>query len=415
MNRKDFLIGSAAAATALGTDALAQGKKAMREKVSTLAITMWDFSWIERRWPGAGYEDWDMVLDGLTERGYNAVRIDAFPHLLHFGPEKNWLLFPVWDQQVWGSADVNRITILPSLVEFIKKCHERNIRVALSSWFREDEDNVRMKITTPEIMAEIWISVLDAVKKAGLMEAILWTDLCNEWPGDIWAPYLQPKTNWGEWHQPHSLSWIKRSIALVRAAYPDMPLLYSFDNDRVENYLDYPEVKEFDLFEHHIWMVAQNGGEFNNTVEYKFGRFDPKGYRNVSLKAENLYRSREDYWKGLLTAKIDRINAVSKKAKKPLAITECWGIIDYKDWPLLKWDWVKELCELGTTRAAASGQWCAIATSNFCGPQFVGMWRDVSWHQRMTKIIRSSPLDQSLINERLYAPMKGKKKGFKLF
>jgi hypothetical protein len=28
-----------------------------------LAITMWDFSWIERRWPGAGYEDWDDVLD----------------------------------------------------------------------------------------------------------------------------------------------------------------------------------------------------------------------------------------------------------------------------------------------------------------------------------------------------------------
>lgn len=34
------------------------------------AITMWDFSWIERRWPGAGYEDWDQVLTELTERGY---------------------------------------------------------------------------------------------------------------------------------------------------------------------------------------------------------------------------------------------------------------------------------------------------------------------------------------------------------
>jgi hypothetical protein len=25
-------------------------------------ITMWDFSWLERRWPGAGYEDWDKAL-----------------------------------------------------------------------------------------------------------------------------------------------------------------------------------------------------------------------------------------------------------------------------------------------------------------------------------------------------------------
>ncbi len=41
------------------------------------AITMWDFSWLERRWPGAGYEDWDQALDELAERGYDAVRIDA--------------------------------------------------------------------------------------------------------------------------------------------------------------------------------------------------------------------------------------------------------------------------------------------------------------------------------------------------
>ncbi len=34
------------------------------------AITMWDFSWLERRWPGAGYEDWDAALGELTDRGY---------------------------------------------------------------------------------------------------------------------------------------------------------------------------------------------------------------------------------------------------------------------------------------------------------------------------------------------------------
>ena len=46
------------------------------------AITMWDFSWLERRWPGAGFEDWDVALDELKERGYNAVRIEAYPHLV---------------------------------------------------------------------------------------------------------------------------------------------------------------------------------------------------------------------------------------------------------------------------------------------------------------------------------------------
>ena len=56
--------------------------------ITPLAIAMWDFSWLERRWPGAGYEDWDKVLDELAERGYNAVRIDAYPHLLAENPMK---------------------------------------------------------------------------------------------------------------------------------------------------------------------------------------------------------------------------------------------------------------------------------------------------------------------------------------
>jgi len=29
------------------------------------AITIWEFSWIERRWDGAGYENWDKALDEL--------------------------------------------------------------------------------------------------------------------------------------------------------------------------------------------------------------------------------------------------------------------------------------------------------------------------------------------------------------
>ncbi|MBW2293056.1 MAG: cellulase, partial [Deltaproteobacteria bacterium] len=43
---------------------------------------MWDFSWATRRSGNeAEYADWDKVLDQLAERGYDNVRIDAFPHL----------------------------------------------------------------------------------------------------------------------------------------------------------------------------------------------------------------------------------------------------------------------------------------------------------------------------------------------
>ncbi|MCL6459529.1 MAG: hypothetical protein K6T85_16140 [Gorillibacterium sp.] len=44
---------------------------------------------------------------------------------------------------------------------------------------------------------------------------------------------------------------------------------------------------------------------------------------------------------------IDRAAKWAVKANKPLMTTECWGIVDWKDGPLLHWDWIMELTELG--------------------------------------------------------------------
>ncbi len=45
-------------------------------------------------------------------------------------------------------------------------------------------------------------------------------------------------------------------------------------------------------------------------------------------------------------------------------------MVDYKDFPLLEWGWIKELCEHGVRTACGTHQWSAMGTSNFCGPQF---------------------------------------------
>jgi len=69
--------------------------------------------------------------------------------------------------------------------------------------------------------------------------------------------------------------------------------------------------------------------------------------------------------------------------------------VDYKDFPLLDWGWIKELCEHGVRTACGTHQWSAMGTSNFCGPQFHGMWWDVAWHRRMTELIHSTPLPRA--------------------
>ena len=126
------------------------------------------------------------------------------------------------------------------------------------------------------------------------------------------------------------------------------------------------------------------------------------GNHNLQLKAAGTYAEKPAYWQKLLTDKIARLAQAARSAKQPLMTTECWAIVDYKDWPMLPWGWVKEVCAIGTLNASAAGQWAAIATSNFCGPQFRGMWRDVDWHRRLTQAIKSGPMDKTLRLGRLW-------------
>jgi hypothetical protein len=221
------------------------------------AITMWDFSWLERRWPGAGYEDWGRALDELRERGYDAVRIDAYPHFVGTagGATREWELLPCWHFLDWGAPCRTRVRVQPYLTDFIALCREKKVKVGLSTWFRQDVDDVRMRITDPHHIAELWVRTLGVIRDAGLMDALLYVDLCNEWPISPWAPFF--KYHSGEpdnGSTKESRDWMDVSIGAVRKEYPGLAYTYSFWPDTNNATLDWSGL---DFFEPHIWMAQQ--------------------------------------------------------------------------------------------------------------------------------------------------------------
>lgn len=348
------------------------------------AITMWDFSWIERRWPGAGYEDWDQVLTELTERGYQVVRIDAFPHLMAADADKEWTLKPVWNTQDWGSRSINRITLSDAFRDFLQACRRHGVRVGLSTWFREDVDNIRMKIHSPQLLAEIWIKTLEYIEQWGELDNILYVDMCNEFPHPNWSPFFYREGE-TDIDAERACKWMREAAAELKKVYPQMPVGFSFASpfygmDRDLSFLDF--------LEPHVWMT--NSSDFYEKVGYHYEQFDDIGYTNLALRGEQIYRSNRNYYIERLLAEIEKVADWSKRSGKPLITTECWAVVDYKDWPLLNWDWILELNAIGVKAAAATGRWAGMATSNFCGPQFHGMWREKEWHQKMTEIIRQS-------------------------
>lgn len=410
MYRKQFinssLLASASVALHKGFNGLLSSST--EKRVKPLAITMWDFSWLERRWTGAGYENWDKILDELLLRGYNAVRIDAYPHLVANDSAKVYTLLPVWNTQDWGSPDVNKVVVQPALNNFISKCKKRNIMVGLSCWYRQDTDKILMQIDSPQKMAENWIKTLQIIEGANLLDTILYVDLCNEWPGDSWCPFFKndpPYETWGYWYTAKSMQFMKDSIELVRKAYPQIPYCYSFTGGDPALYTRY-DLSFFNLLEHHIWMAQLGGEEYYKETGYHYERFSPAGYTNLAANYEKVYNQRPGYWRKMLAEGISLLANSAKVANLPVITTECWGLVDFKDWPLLKWDIIKELCELGVTTAAATGQWIAMATSNFCGPQFSGMWGDIEWHQRLTGIIKNAPLNKDILQSKIAGRIK---------
>lgn len=354
-----------------------------------LAITMWDFSWLERRWPGAGYADWDVALSGLMERGYDVVRIDAYPHLVSADAERTWELLPEWNTQDWGAPARVEVQVWPALPDFISACARHGLKVALSTWFRQDAHNHRMNIADGRAHADIWINTLRRLEQAGLMQHILFVDLCNEWALNAWSPFFNAAHKDAWYHAPASHAWMHRALARMKEVFPALPCTFSTFPYKPVDWTP-ACVEPLDLLELHVWMTGEC--DFYARVGYNYERFDMKGYENLVRHGEKLYRSNPDHWRAVARQAVLTTAEIGRAMKRPLVTTECWGIVDYKDWPGLKWDWVKELCEIGVETACSTGQWAMIATSNFCGPQFRGMWDDIAWHRRLTDQIHRAAL-----------------------
>ncbi len=353
------------------------------------AIAMWDFSWLERRYEGGGYSDWGRALDELTRRGYDAVRIDAYPHLVSANANREWTLPPAFDASDWGAPATCRVEVLPALIEFIAECAERDIAVALSSWFREDTTDARLGIRTPADLASVWIDTLDEIEAAGLLDTIAWVDLCNEFPLPDWAPYFNDPDDGHRIRRrsPAARRWITESIETVRDAYPEQVYCFSETAGPGKSWGREPE-PGMDLVDTHLWLM--------NTTDFFDWSHDIDSadhYEWLATDGQHRYWDNPNQWQSELEAEIDAAAEWSRNVGLPLATTESWALIHYKDWPGLDWDWIKDLCAVGTRKAAETGRWAAISTSNFCGPQFRGMWNDVEWHREQTAIIKNSTVD----------------------
>ena len=382
-----------------------------------IAVSMWEYSWLLRRsGDEAEYADWDHVLDELVERGYNALRLDAFPHLIARAPDGSqqeiFTVTAVSPGSLWGKHQDAEVNPSAGLIEFLRKCRARGVKVGLSSWFNDDTTHRYRSVTTPQDFTRVWRETLELLEHQGLLDLILWVDLCNEFPlaffchgayqhifqgnGRVGSDYARnlaamPATLQRLW-SPDELrranQYLAGSIPALKAQFPDLPFTFSFQWE-VSDSVGGLDLSAFDVLEPHIWLSDHPGWARNSgQMDVMNGR--PGGLRRHAEYMRVHYPAGREQYLMWLAERLDFWKQVSLEHGLPLITTEAWGPVFYDDTRRpADWDWVKDISAAGVQMAIERG-WSGICTSNFSQPHFKGLWSDVAWHRALNQAIRNA-------------------------
>jgi hypothetical protein len=393
------------------------GVRSLKEPV---AIAMWDFSWLMRHEPGhkigSEFANWDKVLDELVERGYNAVRIDAFPNLVAAGADgkvtESYQL-PPYDTKnrvIWGNPVPTTIEPRRALKEFIPRCVDRGILVGLSTWFVGPDRG----ITGLDGLVRVWDETLRFMKDNDLLHNIYYVDLLNEYPlfngfnwlksqmeGDIQSRSEKAKAEgvheWklkaGDYTSEASrriyINFANDAIDRLQKNWPALDFLFSLTSNDAADWRVMAPTK-IAAIDKHTWFLI-NPLLGNTDTGYWWTKGDPAATDAQLSKMQELLQKRWTPHKPQLIEWMDNemgeVAALGRKYDKPYGNTEGWGILDWYDHPVLNWDISKEAAEICAKLGRKHG-YRFNCTSNFTEPQFPSLWADVAWHKRMTDIIR---------------------------
>lgn len=418
MTRREMLLTTGVAALGLAAipggliDAALPSPSLIRRLKHPVAIAMWDFSWLQRRHPGGGFERWEQVLDELVERGYNAIRIDAFPHLLALPGRKlaELITFPGDPNcRLWGN-DVD-ITVNPrtALVEFLTACQKRDVYVELSTWLNGATG-------TPEVMGfeglvKVWEETIDFLEVQGLMKNILFVDLLNEYP--YWNNFNwlkqqavaaggQPgvKLDTANIHiqdnrdvgltaggRQYYREFSTRLLQHFRARYPQygfaLSISVNWDFFHPETCLD---MEAMDVLDAHVWFA-------HNTLIQPFNmggarKLTPDQRRQKYSKLKDIWAAKQAELTAWMSESINAFAALGRKTGAVVGNTEGWGCVGWDEVEGLDWDFIKQSAEVAVGLALAA-DYKFICTSNFTHPHFRTLWQDVEWHQRITARIKA--------------------------
>jgi len=142
---------------------------------------------------GGAFENYDKVTNELLERGFNTVRIDAFPLIIGELADNNQeVTIPGDSLRNWGQSDIDRPhKVIRELLEFMEMTKQKKINVILSTWNQDCKEypDVKKDLNTTAKYWKAWDKVLTILEENKLLDRVCYVDLDQEFP------YFSPFNN----------------------------------------------------------------------------------------------------------------------------------------------------------------------------------------------------------------------------
>lgn len=365
------------------------------DKIPRLALASWDHSWLTRNDARQGeYRHLAHCLDELAERGYNALKVDAFPHLI--AARGDGVVIDRYELHPPGLAPV-QVQPRHGLLELAAQARARGIRLWLSSRFLSDSQSRRSFVRRPQDFIDIWSQTLELLRRQGLLETVVAVDFCHHFPMPpaahgasrhiFGANPLNRLSRLGFWSRgveqrvERYLLEVPRSL---RALFPEVAfgLSVGLASERHIHMLD---TSELDFLDGHLWLdddpgfVLASGGLLKRAV-------GDRGAWMQERVAGMAWRAGREQWQRALQSRLGRHYDFARVRRMQAVVGG--GFVHVANERAADWGWVQEVSEFAVDAALQCGVQALCPTVQ-ARPHSQGLWQNVAWQQAINRRILS--------------------------
>lgn len=368
-----------------------------------LAMACWDYSWLTRRdGRQCEYRNLDLVFEELALRGYNALRLDPFPHLIAPAPNgivvERFDLLPEGRELRRGLARPVQVQPRRWLVELLRRARQHDIKLWLSSWFLADTQARRSFVRRPRDFIQVWAETLGFIEREGFADQVVAVDFCHQFPllpaaagahrrifGVHRANPLPHLLNWSTGTEQRIEEYLLEVPRSLRSLFP--AFLYGVSaGPALEHSLRQMDTSELDFVDSHVWLT--DDPRFRIATGDILPVNGPPVLENVRGRvAALLYRQSRDHWNQRLHARLARQVDFARVRRVLPTIGE--GYIKTGNEQALDWGWVRAVSEQVISDAVEHGI-SVVNPGIYARPHSPQFWGDEQWHRRMTAKIRGA-------------------------